>query len=144
MMGSDGRWKLSPAYDLGSGGRHSASIAGEGLNPGRQHLLAVANNASISEQEALNVIERIRTAVDRWPMFADEAGLSRARTNELDLILNGRRPQPEQAKQAKHYDTSRDNFAVSEPVVSTRTKPRPSDDGFWWRLLPNGAYSRGR
>ncbi|PRD41606.1 type II toxin-antitoxin system HipA family toxin [Phyllobacterium phragmitis] len=136
LMGSDGRWKLSPAYDLtfsaGPGGQHSALIAGEGLNPGRQHLLAVANGASISEQEALNVIERIRSAVDRWPMFADEAGLSRARTKELDLILNGRRPQPEQAK---HHDTSRDNLAVSEPVPR-RKKTRPSDDGY----TPSGRH----
>ncbi|QND62342.1 type II toxin-antitoxin system HipA family toxin (plasmid) [Mesorhizobium huakuii] len=117
LMGPNGRWKLSPAYDLtfsaGPGGQHSASIAGEGLNPGRQHLLAVAKGASISEQEALNVIERIRSAVDRWPRFADEAGLSKARTNELDLILNGRRPQP---AQALRWDTSPDSLAVSEPL----------------------------
>lgn len=96
LMGSNGQWSLSLAYDLtfsaGPGGEHSSSIAGEGSNPGREHLLAVAKGASISEQEALNAIERIRSAVNLWPRFADEAGLSRARTNELDLILNGRRP----------------------------------------------------
>ncbi|MET2832781.1 type II toxin-antitoxin system HipA family toxin [Mesorhizobium shangrilense] len=124
LMGSNGQWRLSPAYDLtfsaGPGGQHSALIAGEGSNPGRQHLLAVAKGASISEQEALNVIERIRSAVDRWPRFADEAGLSRARTNEHDLVLNGRRSQP---AQALRRDTSLDNLAVSEPLP-TRKKTR--------------------
>jgi serine/threonine-protein kinase HipA len=93
LMAADGQWKLSPAYDLtfsaGPGGQHSAAIAGEGLNPGQKHLLAVARGASISEQEATEVIDRIRDAVDRWRQFADEAGLSAVRTRELDLILNG-------------------------------------------------------
>lgn len=63
----------------------------------RQYLLAVAKGASISQQESLNVIERIRSAADRWPWFVEQAGLFKARTDELDLSLNGRRPQPAQA-----------------------------------------------
>ena len=98
LMDASGRWTLSPAYDLtysdGPGGEHSAAIAGEGRNPGREHLLVVAKAASIVEREALEVIEEVRAAVDQWPRYADEAGLGKARAADLDQKLNGlRRPQ---------------------------------------------------
>jgi serine/threonine-protein kinase HipA len=98
LMGADGRWRLSPAYDLtfsfGPGGEHSLAIGGEGRRPGREHLLKEARSASISEREANEVIERVRSAVDQWPAFASVAGLKKARTDEIDRILNGVRPSP--------------------------------------------------
>ncbi|QPB18794.1 type II toxin-antitoxin system HipA family toxin [Rhizobium sp. 007] len=94
LMRADGRWKLSPAYDLtfsdGPGGEHSAAIAGEGRNPGVQHMLAVARAASIPDRDAKHVIDEVRAAIERWPQFAEQAGLSKSRTNELDRILNDR------------------------------------------------------
>jgi serine/threonine-protein kinase HipA len=95
LMQRNGHWSLAPAYDLtfssGPGGEHSAAIAGEGRTPGMPHLLAVARGASISDQDAKNVIKQVRTAVDRWPEFAEEVSLSRSRTVELDKFLNGDR-----------------------------------------------------
>lgn len=92
LMEGDGRWRLSPAYDLtfssGPGGEHSAEVAGEGRDPGVAHLLTVSRQASIPEQDARDVIDQVRTAIKRWPHFADEAGLSRSRATELDRILN--------------------------------------------------------
>lgn len=96
LMDGNGRWSLAPAYDLtfssGPGGEHSTAIVGEGRNPGVSHLLAVSRGASISDQDAREVIEQIRAAVDRWPQFAEEVQLSRSRTAELDKFLNGNRP----------------------------------------------------
>lgn len=93
LMDGNGRWSLAPAYDLtfssGPGGEHSTAIAGEGRNPGMSHLLAVSRGASISDQDAREVIEQVRAAVDRWPEFAEEVQLSRTRTAELDKFLNG-------------------------------------------------------
>lgn len=95
LMDGNGRWSLAPAYDLtfssGPGGEHSTAIAGEGRNPGMSHLLAVSRGASISDQDAREVIEQVRAAVDRWPEFAGEVQLSRTRTAELDKFLNGNR-----------------------------------------------------
>jgi serine/threonine-protein kinase HipA len=94
LMGANGEWRLSPAYDLtyssGPGGEHSADIAGEGREPGTQHMLKVAKAASISARTAQEIIDEVRTAVDRWPDFAAEAELPSSRTKELDRILNGR------------------------------------------------------
>lgn len=93
LMGAEGKWSLAPAYDLtysdGPAGEHSAAIAGEGRRPGREHLLAVAKKASITERDALMVIDEVHAAITDWPRFADEAGLGKARRNELDRKLNG-------------------------------------------------------
>lgn len=95
LMDSAGSWILSPAYDLtysdGPGGEHSAAIAGEGKNPGVEHLLAVAKGASIPERDALEIIDTVRAAVDRWPQYADQAGLGKKRALELNQKLNGLR-----------------------------------------------------
>lgn len=95
FLDGNGRWSLAPAYDLtfssGPDGEHSTAIAGEGRNPGMSHLLAVSRGASISDQDAREVIEQVRAAVDRWPQFAEEARLSGSRTAELDKFLNGNR-----------------------------------------------------
>lgn len=93
LMGADGRWTLAPAYDLtlsdGPAGEHSAAIAGEGRHPGQGHLLTVAKEASIPEREALGIIDEVRAAIARWPHHADEAGLGKVRTGEVDGKLNG-------------------------------------------------------
>jgi serine/threonine-protein kinase HipA len=128
LMDAGGRWTLSPAYDLtysdGPGGEHSAAIAGEGRNPGREHLLAVAKSASIVEREALEVIEEVRAAVDRWPRYADEAGLGKLRASELDQKLNGpRRPQ------AKGRPEPESAASRSAPRPTPRKKPS-DDDGY--------------
>jgi serine/threonine-protein kinase HipA len=126
LMGLDGQWELSPAYDLtfslGPGGEHSAAIAGEGRNPGKQHLIEVARVASIAESDALEVVERVRSAVDQWPRFADEAGLSKARTSEIDQVLNGRRP-----AQTLRIELSSDLMISSS---KQRNKKTPKDDGY--------------
>lgn len=122
LMSADGAWKVSPAYDLtfstGPGGEHSAAIAGEGRNPGKEHLLHVARNASISERDALEIIDQVRAAVDNWPKFADEAGLAKQRTGELNRILNGQRPPTHTA-------------LANATSVEPRPKPKKSDnDGY--------------
>lgn len=94
LMGPDGRWRLSPAYDLtfssGPGGEHSADVAGEGRAPGIPHMLKVAERASISTPAAKSVIDEVRAAVGRWREFADEAGLEPSRRDELDAMLKDR------------------------------------------------------
>jgi len=51
-----GDWSLSPAYDLlytpGPGGEHTMTLAGEGRNPGRSHMLRLAKQADVSRREA--------------------------------------------------------------------------------------------
>jgi serine/threonine-protein kinase HipA len=77
LMDDHGAWRPSPAYDLtfapGPGGEHTMLIAGEGKRPGREHLLAVANQVDL--RRAATVIDEVRAAVDRFKRFADTAGV---------------------------------------------------------------------
>lgn len=124
LMDGNGRWSLAPAYDLtfssGPGGEHSAAIAGEGRSPGMPHLMAVARGASISNQDAKDIIEQVRTSVNQWPQFAEKVGLSKSRTAELDKLLNGSRQ-----AQTLHLSNDRDNYSISR---STRTADATKDD----------------
>ena len=88
VMDLQGRWKVSPAYDLtfsvGPGGEHCALIQGEGKNPTRQHLLKLAASSQIPPQKAGEVLERVRDAIARWPEYASIAGVSK-RSSRLIL-----------------------------------------------------------
>lgn len=90
-LGVEGEWQLAPAYDLvfsdGPGGEHSMTVDGEGRAPGRRHLLALARKASISEDEASEVIEEVGAAVRRWQQYAAEAGVSPESTARVDEAL---------------------------------------------------------
>lgn len=59
-MDAQGRWKLSPAFDLcfshGPGGQHTTSVAGEGTAPGREQLLQVARRGGVKEKDAFQCI----------------------------------------------------------------------------------------
>lgn len=57
-----------------------------------QHLLTISREASIPDRDAKDVIEQVRTSIGRWQQFAEEVGLSKSRTTELERILNDRRP----------------------------------------------------
>lgn len=94
QMDAAGTWSPTPAYDLtfsiGPGGEHNMAIAGEGRTPGRGHVLEEARTAGIKVSAATEIIDEVREAVDAWPRFAEEAGLSQRRTAELDFVLNDR------------------------------------------------------
>lgn len=88
-----GDWKQTPAYDLsytpGPGGEHSMTVAGEGRNPDRSHLLRLARQADISEREAECIIEEVRSAVSSWPNHAREGGVSAAGTKRISKSIKG-------------------------------------------------------
>ena len=64
LMDGSGRWTLAPFYDFtranGPNGWHTLSVAGEGLNPGRDDLLRLADDVGLSRNEADEIIEQVR------------------------------------------------------------------------------------
>ena len=76
IMTDDGRWKLSPAYDLtfslGTNGYHSMDYNGEAKNPTIKDLLQVAINASISEKTAMYIIDEVKTSVASFKRLAED------------------------------------------------------------------------
>ena len=91
LMSKDGRWRLSPAYDVtpsdGLGGEHNMTIAGEGKAPSQDHFTKVAATANISSTTARNIIECVTKATSSWKTYADDAGIGKADTSSIAKII---------------------------------------------------------
>ena len=59
------------------------TLAGEGRNPRRPHMLRLAEQADVSEREASAIIDRAHAAVARWPDYAAHAGVSQATVRQI-------------------------------------------------------------
>jgi serine/threonine-protein kinase HipA len=94
LMARDGRWRLSPAYDLtlasGPGNEHYLAVNGRGKNITRLDLLAVAGRQSIARQKANGLIDEVASVVATLPSIAADFGVSRATLAELAQATAGR------------------------------------------------------
>jgi serine/threonine-protein kinase HipA len=89
LMGADGHWRLSPAYDMGyaynpNGGwtsQHQMSIAGKFDDITKNDLLTFAKANNI--KDAAKVIEEVMDAVARWPKLAAECDVPSEMINEI-------------------------------------------------------------
>ena len=89
LMGEDGKWRLSPAYDMGyafnpNGGwtaTHQMSINGKFDDITRQDLLAFAELNNIKDAES--VIDEVNDAVSHWQGIANECGVPAEMTNTI-------------------------------------------------------------
>ena len=83
LMDKQGRWRLSPAYDLAYAfnpdgrwtARHQMSIAGKLDDFTTEDLLRLGEAAEQSPSRARAIIEQVSSAVSRWPDFATDAGV---------------------------------------------------------------------
>jgi serine/threonine-protein kinase HipA len=95
LMDKKGSWRISPAYDLtfsgGPGGEHSTTVMGEGRHPRREHLLALAEKAGISKKKAKAIIAEVQDAVQCWPRYAQESGVSKLSKKNITDVLAGLR-----------------------------------------------------
>ena len=90
-MDSTGRWKPSPAYDvtfdIGPGGEHSTSIAGEGARPGPTAFGKVAEAFGIKKKRAADILDEVDSAVDQWPTFAQTYGVHPKTIREIQHLF---------------------------------------------------------
>lgn len=86
------RWKLSPAYDLtfnrGPGGEHQMDIMGEGRNPGREHLLALAKEAGIDKKKCEQIIERVLEVSLQFKKQASKMPIRKHTISEIHKSLS--------------------------------------------------------
>lgn len=86
LMSRDGKWKLSPAYDMAWAynpegkwtNRHQMSINGKRDDIQKEDLIYLASAASISERNALKIIDEVNEAVSLWPKLAVDNGLKKS------------------------------------------------------------------
>ena len=89
LMGKDGRWELSPAYDViyshNPAGkwtnRHQMTLNGKRDEFNRGDMRTLANSISLSHSS--EIYDEVHDAVSRWPEFAQQAGIKPAVINEI-------------------------------------------------------------
>ncbi len=92
LMGGDGRWFLSPAYDVTYSynpdgpwtAKHQMTINGKSDGFIHSDLIA-AGRGIVNRPE--RIIEQTQEAVSRWPAFAKEAGVPPDATNQIQNVL---------------------------------------------------------
>lgn len=93
LMQTNGQWEVSPAYDLTLtsnplvSGMRAASVNGKSVGVGRSELKALGESQSVRRIDA--IIERVITAINDWPKWAGEAGLSDYRTQQVQDEMPG-------------------------------------------------------
>ncbi len=89
LMGADGNWRLSPAYDViyahNPAGKwtnkHQMSLNGKRDHFTLQDFITVAKTISITKPNT--IINEVLNAVEQWPKFAEEAGVKKNIMTEI-------------------------------------------------------------
>ncbi|QLG89830.1 type II toxin-antitoxin system HipA family toxin [Chitinibacter bivalviorum] len=91
LLGQDRRWQLSPAYDLtycaGPAGYHQMDVCGEALNINRAHLLQLAQQNSLAEFWAAQVIEQQLTVAETFTQKAKDYAIRSATVQNLANLI---------------------------------------------------------
>ena len=92
LMDAQGRWRLSPAFDLsfshGPGGQHSTSVAGEGARPSRADLMRVAKGGGVKEKDAKHRIDHWLNALRQpQPQLLQDLPIRQRTLNDLRKTL---------------------------------------------------------
>ena len=91
LMDKSGRWRLSPAFDVAYAfnpqgawtSRHQMSINGKRDGFVIEDLIALARTGDIKRARALDIVESVTAAVERWPEFAATAGVDDGTTDAI-------------------------------------------------------------
>nr|WP_314629088.1 type II toxin-antitoxin system HipA family toxin [uncultured Noviherbaspirillum sp.] len=86
-------WELSPCYDLtycpGPGGEHQMTVAGEGRNPSKNHLLQLARTNGVDPASARDAIEKIAGIAVQFKSIARNYPIRGATRTEITRVING-------------------------------------------------------
>jgi serine/threonine-protein kinase HipA len=92
LMDEKGAWKVSPSYDLtfssGPSGEHCTTVMGEGKNPSLSHLLKLSEVGGMKKQNALQLIDEVKSSVSKWQTHAQTAGVQSASLKRIQASLN--------------------------------------------------------
>jgi len=86
LMDKDGTWRLAPAYDVVYSynpngawtSHHQMRLNGKNDDFSRDDLMAFAEVAGLRRVRATGLLERVLGVVERWPQFAEAAGVPAA------------------------------------------------------------------
>ena len=95
LMDKTGTWSLSPAYDItfayDSGNRwlkaHQMTVNGKQSNITFQDLLCCGKTMDIRKTKCIRIIEEVKTQVERWEAYAEEAGVREHTMRTINDIM---------------------------------------------------------
>ncbi|HZZ31007.1 MAG TPA: type II toxin-antitoxin system HipA family toxin [Phenylobacterium sp.] len=95
LMDRDGRWRLSPAFDLSYShnpnglwtNRHQMSVNGKLDGFERSDLLALGETAGLKRKAAEAVVDDVAAAVGKWPSYAAKSGVAPAAMDAVTRAL---------------------------------------------------------
>jgi serine/threonine-protein kinase HipA len=96
LMDRAGRWSLSPAYDLtfaynptGTWTQtHQLTVAGKRDGFEWEDLKECARAASLKRGRAEAIVGEVRQVVERWPDYADDAGVRPEHRDHISKVLH--------------------------------------------------------
>ena len=91
LMDKRGEWRLSPAFDVTYAfnpdgiwtATHQMTVNGKRDGFTRDDLKQVAAHASMTRGRDESILDEVRTAVTRWPEFAEQAALPKRTTEAI-------------------------------------------------------------
>jgi serine/threonine-protein kinase HipA len=90
LMDAKGNWKMAPAYDLtystSAYGFHNTMIAGESKNPGKAHLLNLANHFGVKNPEI--IIDQVKDAISQWRSLALNCEIPKQLITDIQKTFN--------------------------------------------------------
>jgi len=94
LMNSDGKWSLSPAYDVTFAFNpsnfwlkaHQMTINGKKENIELNDVLSLAKNVNI--KKPIQIIEECREAILKWDEFAEKAFIPSTQQKEIKSLFN--------------------------------------------------------
>lgn len=96
LMDKNGKWSLSPAYDMGLSynpngqwaNKHQMTINGKSDDFEYKDLVAVAWKADI--EKPAHIIDCVETAIHNFPKYADETGIPKQETEMIMKIIDNK------------------------------------------------------
>lgn len=63
------------------------TVAGEGREPGRDHIMRIAEGAGIARRDAAHIVEEVASAVADWPRVARDAGVGKSTVRKINNAI---------------------------------------------------------
>ena len=65
------------------------AVAGEAARPTERDMLKVAEGCDVDRRRAREIMRQVRDAVNRWPRFALDTGVSGETVSRIEKVIVG-------------------------------------------------------
>ena len=97
LMDRKGVWRISPAYDMCYAyspgnkwiSRHQMTINGKSIDVTDDDLIQCGMNMGLNKRKCMTVIEETKNVILNWMAYAEKAGITEERAEEIKKICSG-------------------------------------------------------